>query len=294
MSDRPGFVDRRGDHIVDTPDGPRPSNGQAAARKSGQKSLHAVDRPFVWPPQEARIVVIHTALVTLALAALAPEAGFRPASPDPAHRDRPAYLSPGEINLDGMSARYKNCIRLIVENVELGRRGAAQWASEGGGAPALHCLAIGDLAAGFPKLAAIRLTELAERSDAGEASARARIAAEAALAWLDAEDPAAAGRALETARSLAPDEPELLILEAFIHEASGKSSAAADAITRAEKAGVTTAEGYLVRARARRALGDIHAAAEDVAAALNLDPLNIDALTMRGDLAAAGVTIEIY
>lgn len=237
--------------------------------------------------QEQKVAVTFSILAAVVLVAASPapipEAGFRP-----------AYLDPKDINLDGMSVRYEECVRLIIEDIDLGRRGAAQWASEGGGPPAVHCLAIGDLAAGFPKLGAIRLTELAEREDAGDASARARIASEAALAWLDAADPAAAERALDTARALAPNDPGLLIIAALVHEAAGRSSAAADAITQAEKAGVKTAEGHLVRARARRAQGDNLAAAEDVAAALNLDPLNIEALTLRGDLAAAGVAIELY
>jgi tetratricopeptide (TPR) repeat protein len=219
----------------------------------------------------------------LALVAMIPEAPFRP-----------AYLDPKALDLTGLSERYQACVGLIIEDAELGRRGAAQWASEGGGPPALHCLAIGDLAAGFPKLAAIRLVELADRADAGEAAMRARIAAEATLAWLDASDPAAAAEALETAQKLAPDDMSLLIIAALVHEAAGKLSAAAEAVTAAEKAGVRTANAYLIRARARRTQGDHLAAAEDVAAALNLEPLNIDALTMRGDLAATGVTIEAY
>lgn len=219
----------------------------------------------------------------LALAALTPEAPFRP-----------AYLDPKALDLSGLSERYQACIALIVEDTELGRRGAEQWASEGGGPPALHCLAIGDLAAGYPRLAAIRLAELAERPDAGEPAIRARIAAEATLAWLDASDPAAAEEALATAQQLAPEDPSLLIIAALAYEAAGKLSAAAEAVTTAEKAGLRTASAYLIRARARRAQGDHLSAAEDVAAALNLEPLNIDALTLRGDLAAAGVTIEAY
>ena len=35
-------------------------------------------------------------------------------------------------------------------------------------------------------------------------------------------------------------------------------------------------------------------AADDVVAALTIDPYNIDALTMRGELRQAGVEIEAY
>ena len=202
----------------------------------------------------------------------------------------PAYLDAEE----GTSARHDDCVRLIADDPASGRRAAEAWTSEGGGAPALHCLAISDLASGLPKLAAVRLTEISERADAGDGTARARLLAEAALAWLDARDYPQAEGSIAAARRMAPGLPELDFVAAKVFAASGKHQAAADAVTAAEEKGLTTPEAYLIRARANRALGKDMAAADDVVAALKLNPLDIDALTMRGELQQAGIEIEAY
>lgn len=202
----------------------------------------------------------------------------------------PAYLD----RIEGTTARYEDCVRVIAEDVALGRRAAERWASEGGGAPALHCLAIADLSAGFPKLAAVRLAEIAERSDAGDMRARARLLAEAAFAWLEAGERDKAQASVDEAREIAPLLPELDFVAAKVFAASEKWQAAADAVTRAEKAGVTAPEAYVIRARAHRKLGRDPDAANDIVAALTLDPYDLDALVMRGELQQAGINIEAY
>lgn len=202
----------------------------------------------------------------------------------------PAYLD----RIEGTTARYDDCVDLIGRDVALGRRAAEAWASEGGGAPALHCLAIADLAAGFPKLAAVRLTEISERGDAGDKRARARLLAEAALAWLDAENPQQAEIAVGDAKKIAPLLPELDFVAAKVFADAEKWQSAADAVTAAEKAGVASPEAFVIRARAHRALGRDADAANDVVAALALDPYDLDALVLRGELQQAGIAIEAY
>lgn len=202
----------------------------------------------------------------------------------------PAYLD----QIGGTTERFAECVKLVAEDVPSGRRAAESWASGGGGAPALHCLAIADLAAGFPKLAAIRLTEIAERRDAGDQRSRARLLAEAALAWAEAGDLQQAEKSTKAAKAMAPVLPELDFVAARIYAEGGEWQAAADAVTAAEKAGVTSAEAYVIRARARRALGKDIEAADDVVAALTINPYDIDALTLRGELRQAGIEIEAY
>ncbi|MFZ5616747.1 MAG: hypothetical protein ACOZAA_05435 [Pseudomonadota bacterium] len=202
----------------------------------------------------------------------------------------PAYLD----RIEGTTARYADCVKLIADDLEIGRRAAETWATEGGGAPALHCLAIADLAAGFPKLAAVRLTEISERGDAGDARARARLLAEAALAFLDAGDSQQAEESVAAAKGLAPDLPELDFVAAKAYAAGGKWQAAADAVTAAEDAGLKAPEAYVIRARAHRALGKDFDAADDVVSALTLNPYDLDALVLRGELQQAGVEIEAY
>lgn len=202
----------------------------------------------------------------------------------------PAYLD----QIESTSARYVDCVKLVSKDLDIGRRAAERWASEGGGAPALHCLAVSDLAAGLPKLAAIRLTEISERSDAGDSRARARLLAEAALAWIDARDYQQAEGSVLAAKNLVPDLAELDFVAAKVYAAAKQWQQAADAVTAAADGGIATIELYLIRAKALRALGRDREAADDVVAALAIEPLNIEALTMRGELAEAGIEIEAY
>lgn len=208
----------------------------------------------------------------------------------------PSYLSNADAATDSVFADgdvYDACVALIAEDVEIGRAAAQRWALEGGGAKGQHCLAIADLAAGFPRLAATRLVTLGEREEIGGPDVRARIFAEAALAYLDADASAEARDAAARAANLSPDQAELNIVAAKAHAADGAWQAAADAVTAAEEAGVVTAEAYVVRAKARHALQTPRLAAEDVVAALQLDPRNIDALVLRGELAQSGVAIVL-
>ena len=124
--------------------------------------------------------------------------------------------------------------------------------------------------------------------------ARARLLAEATLAWIDARDYQQAEGSILAAKRLAPDLPELDFVAAKAYAAAGKWQAAADAVTAAEDAGLKAIEAYLIRARAQRALGKDMDAAQDVVAALTIDPYNIDALTLRGELQQAGIEIEAY
>lgn len=187
---------------------------------------------------------------------------------------------------------YESCLAQVFKNIPEGREFAARWASEGGGASAQHCLALADLAAGFPKVAAIRLEELSERSDAGDPSVRAGFLSQAALAWVEAREPAEAERSIAAAFALAPDADQLFLPAASVYAAQEKRQATIDAVTTAETRGQTSSDGYVLRGRARYALTEYRAAADDVIAALKLDPTNVDALVLRGDLAQQGIDIK--
>jgi tetratricopeptide (TPR) repeat protein len=188
--------------------------------------------------------------------------------------------------------QYEDCVKRVFANIAEGRAYATRWTSSGGGAPAQHCLAIADLAAGHPKLAAARLEDLSERPGAGDGMVRARLLSQAADAYLEAQMPEEAARAVAAAFNLAPGEPELHLAAAAVHASLGENQATIDAATKAEKAGVVSSRGHVLRGRARYNLAQYLDAADDVVAALKLDPTNIDALTLRGDLAQQGVDIR--
>jgi tetratricopeptide (TPR) repeat protein len=202
----------------------------------------------------------------------------------------PAYVS---ADYESRDPQYVDCLRLIASDLEIGRIGAQQWAVEGGGAPAQHCLAIADIAAGFPGLGAVRLMELADRTDAGDEIVRARIRTQAAVAFLDAGNNPAALAAINDA--LIPTEPylaDLDLIAAAVFAEQEDWRKAEEAVTRAEEAETVSADGFVIRARARAALARDDAAAEDVIAALKLDPENLDALVLRGELMQRGIYIK--
>lgn len=187
---------------------------------------------------------------------------------------------------------YQACIKGVRKDAVSVQRRAEQWLNEGGGAPALHCRAVADLAAGHPRLAAVRLMEIGDRDDAGDTLTRARIYGQAALAFLEADDGEDAEGALNAAYALAPEGGELNLIAGKVYVTRGKNQAAVDAVTAAEKQGLASAAGFVARARAYIALQQPRSAADDVVNALSLDPMNVDALTLRGDLASMGVEID--
>lgn len=195
---------------------------------------------------------------------------------------------------ESVDPQYVECVALVKNDVEKGRERATRWAGDGGGPPAQHCLAVAELAAGFPKTAALRLEELASRSDAGDELVRARILSQAALAWLEADEVDLAGNAINAAFAAAPGAGELYLFSAMVHWAKGEAQATVDDITIGEKKGFTSVDGYVLRGRARHALLLHREAADDVVAALSIDPFNLDALVLRGDLQQAGIDIDAY
>lgn len=200
--------------------------------------------------------------------------------------------APADAVFEVADPEYQACVADIEKDPEAVRRRAGQWLSEGGGAAALYCQAVGDLAAGSAGLAAVRLEELAARSDAGDDLVRARIMSQAALAWIEAGQPKYAKSAIERAFAYAPEGGELHLAAAQVFLANEEYQAAIDATKTASQQGYSSPAAYVASARARMALLDDRGAAEDVVAALKLDPLNVDALTVRGELFQRGVAID--
>ena len=192
-----------------------------------------------------------------------------------------------------ISPRYQDCITLVDADLELGRIAAQQWVSEGGGAEARHCLSIADLKAGFPKLAAARLEDISQRKDAGDDYVRARLLSQAAEAWLEGEEPDRAETALTQALALVPDSAELQLTAAKVYAAQERWQEVITAVSKAEDGDFISAGTYVLRGKARLIYGAYEGAADDVVAALTLDPVNVDALVLRGDLAQVGIDIGV-
>lgn len=193
-----------------------------------------------------------------------------------------------------VGSRYDDCIALLEADLEIGRIAAQQWVGEGGGSDARHCLAMADLKAGFPKLAAARLDEIAQRKDAGDDYVRAKLLAQAAEAWLKAEERERAEESLNEAQQLVPDSGELQLTAAKVYHALERWQDVIDAVDAAEDAGFVSADTFVFRARAYKSFGNYETAAQDVVNALSLDPMNIDALVLRGELQQTGIAIDVY
>lgn len=190
--------------------------------------------------------------------------------------------------------RYLDCVSRIEEDADVGRLWAQKWAFEGGSSDAHHCLALADIAAGFYKLGAARLEEIAERKDAGDDFVRARLLSQAAQTWLKADDVPNAVRTIGDAFALVPDAGELYLAAAPIYVANESWSQVIAAIDKAKNAGFESSDGYVQRARANIAFGDFETAANDVVSALNINPTNIDALVLRGEIQQTGVAIDVF
>lgn len=200
-----------------------------------------------------------------------------------------AAMTSGDAN-----PRYLDCLTLVEADLEVGRLAAQQWSAEGGGADALHCLSVADIAAGFPKLGAARLEDIAQRKDAGDDYVRARLLAQAAFAWLQGGEATFAEEAIQNAFDLVPDSGELHLTAAQVYAARKKWQQVIISVTAAEEAGFISSSAYVLRGRAYSTFGNYETAAQDVVNALSLDSLNIDALVLRGELQQRGVVIDVY
>ena len=192
------------------------------------------------------------------------------------------------------SPRYQDCLTLVEANIEIGRIAAQQWAAEGGGADAQHCLALADIAAGFPKLGAARLEGIAQRKDAGDDFIRARLLAQAAEAWLAAGQMEFAEKTIADALELAPEAHELYLTDAKVHASALRWQETITSVSAAEKAGFVSDDAYVLRGRGYFSLGDYETAAQDVVNALSINPVNIEALVLRGELQQTGMVIDVF
>lgn len=195
---------------------------------------------------------------------------------------------------EDVKPRYEECVARVAADIKAGRAEAQKWAAEGGGADAQHCLAVADLAAGFPKLAAARLEEIVHRKDAGDDFIRARLLAQAAEAWLEAGEPGFAEAAINAAFELVPEAGELHLTAAKVYDAKEEWQRAIGSVDAAKEDGFVSADAYVIRGRAHVALGDYQTAAQDVVKALTIEPTSLDALVLRGEIQQAGIVIDVF
>lgn len=180
--------------------------------------------------------------------------------------------------------QYEACLDLINENPEAAYEEGLAWRAQGGSWPAMHCIALSQVALGQYGIAARRLESTAEGAVVATDATRAIMLGQSGDAWLAANEPANAERAFRRGRDFSPQDAGLAlgVAEAALQQenwqlaetASAEALALDDALTR----------GWQVRARARLEQGDLDGAAADITQALTRDDENIDTLVLRGEI----------
>lgn len=182
------------------------------------------------------------------------------------------------------------CIALAETDATAAQDYAEAWITFGGGRPARHCKALVELALDRPTRAAEILEDLAAE-EAADKSIAARLHLKAAEAHMAADRPRRSFAQIEAAYHAAPDHPEIHMVAATIFATAKNWRRTIDALDALEAFAPLSADAFALRARAAVETDQHRAAAADVARALALEPLLVDALVLKGELAALGVAI---
>lgn len=199
----------------------------------------------------------------------------------------PALMPPvGAQTFDGPEA-YRACLIIARNAPETGWEEAIAWQSLGGGEPARHCAALALIGLGKHKEAATRLETLANETKRDDAT-RAEMFAQAAQAWIMADDFPRADSNQRAAMVLAPDNLEIVMDHAVLLAQVGHMAEAADMLSVVLARQPNRVEALVLRASARRALDNLAGAGVDISRAMDLDPAFPDGLLERGMLRRMG------
>ncbi|WP_339744144.1 tetratricopeptide repeat protein [uncultured Maricaulis sp.] len=179
--------------------------------------------------------------------------------------------------------RYLSCLERINADREAAFEDALAWRMEGGGWPAAHCEARALIALGDAVNGAAMLEDQAS-ADAGvrDEAIRVSMLVEAGDAWLTIERTDDAQRAFTAALDLSPNDASALLGQAETKLALGLWDEAESAATASIEQAPTLAGGWRLRALARLETGALDAAWQDMEAAREIEPDNIDILVLRG------------
>lgn len=182
---------------------------------------------------------------------------------------------------------YDDCVALVGSDPARAEVEAYRWERDGGGAPAQHCRALALLAQGAGRSAADMMIAIATDDRTLPDEVRSEILTEAGGIYLGIGElelgRAAASRALLLARDPRP----ALTLSARLKAEQGDWQGAADDLDGALAQGGPDAGLLVLRASARRRLGDLAAARGDLSRAAEQAPGMASVWLERGSLEAA-------
>ncbi len=193
---------------------------------------------------------------------------------------------------------YGACLRQIGEDAQKALRTGEAWRGQGGGAPALHCVALALAALGQHTEAAVKLESLADNLANERSELVPDVLAQAAQSWARASRPERAMKALDRALLQKPNDADLLFDRAVLRiDPAGREPAGAPAKQGAAKsaakpAPAKTTPGAPAGAKDKTAPAHpaaidparLAAALDDLDRALAASPTRDDALTLRATI----------
>ena len=177
---------------------------------------------------------------------------------------------------------YQDCINLADENPNEAFDLAQSWQSQGGGPPALHCAALSLVKLGHYGSAAEKLEALASIPGLGEDELKAEVLTQAGNSWLMADVPSRAIKTLSLALSLIGDNAAILTDRARAFGLREEWDKAEEDLNTALLIDPEYTPAYVYRASARRKLGYVSLAMEDIELAIALDASMPEAFLERG------------
>lgn len=181
-------------------------------------------------------------------------------------------------------AEYKSCLTLTKREPKMAFESALAWRDKGGGFPARHCAVLALTEMEKYHIAAPLLEELAEDMQKTGSPFMVAVLAQAANAWLLAENYERALAVASAALEFEADNIDLHIDRARIYAQVDDYQAAFEDLDYALRLDPTRSDALVFRGAAWRQLGNNERAMEDIQLALSLEPESIEALVERGIL----------
>jgi len=181
------------------------------------------------------------------------------------------------------SPDYDTCLGLLTSDPPGAANFAEAWEATGGGDPATQCLGLAKIALGEPDIGARILEKLAAQSH-GTALSRGTIYAQAAQAWMVADDAAQAFADDTLALGMMGDNPDTLLDRALAALLLDRNQDAIDDTTKALDIDPRRPDAYVLRGTAWRLVERWELAQDDIDRAILLDADLPDALLERGIL----------
>lgn len=187
---------------------------------------------------------------------------------------------------------YRACVAQTQQNAEAGFESAIAWRDEGGGPPALHCVALALFGLGQMDEAAKRLEELADSMPEASAAERASVLGQAGTVWLQLRDLDRAHEILSKSIALDGRNPELWIDRGESLARAGAYWDAIDDFSAAIDRAPSHIDALIFRAAAYRLLDIDDLARDDIDRVLDIAPEQPDALVELGALHAKAGALD--